>query len=774
MNPIRLLKWLKENIRLFLLLLAMGCLVLALGQVVEGVTLTLLMPVAGAAALCGWLIGVRRAKGSRAIGWLVGFGLGGIFLYITGLGIPLGNLALSVFLLVPSIILHLLERTPVDFMPLIASWSGLVHYSAGSLSRLSTWGGALAAGKATTDPFVTELAWSILLLLMGFWSGWFLYRYRHALGALAPGGLALALVMDYTGSQVGLLVFYLAIMLILTGVSSNDGLHAGWQCRGVDFSNSIAMDSMFSIILLTVLLAGAAAVTPSFSWQDLVERVRERYPEGDDRVAQSLGLEYPQGADVYGSVGLARHQLLGTAPAQSQELVFTVSTGEIQPVDNPNVPIHAQQYYWRTMTYDVYTGVGWSSSPVQNISLPANTSLMEIPASYRVIHQQVHVVSDQNERLYWTGDLVQADVELEIAWRIRPPSISSPPHSGDMLGPLTHGADYNVASILPQVSAAQLRAAGNDYPPEVTGSFLRLPKSIPERVLALARELVKTSTTPYERALAIENYLRGFPYSIDVEPAPPGQDVVDYFLFTKQKGYCTYYASAMVVLARAAGLPARIVYGYAGGTYNSAKAQFELHQADAHTWPEIYFPGIGWVEFEPTASLPEISRASGSELSRPVPATAPGDRVKEWLQEQWRFLVVTVSGRLLLAAAGLAGLFALWQAGEIWILHLVPAPTAINSLYTRLEKNSTRLLPGLVPGHTPHELEEAVLHRLENMKKIWFRPGIGTFSREVGQIVSLFEKQNYSRKAPGRPQVRNGIKAWARLRWAFWMMGGFH
>jgi transglutaminase-like putative cysteine protease len=771
MNPRRLLQWSKENIRLFLLLLAMGCLVLALGQVVEGVTLTLLMPVAGTAALCGWLMGVRREKGSRAIGWLVGLGVGGACIYITGLGRPLGNLVLSVFSLASPIILHWLERTPVDFTPLNASWSGLIHYSAGILSHLSAWGGALAAGKAATDPFVTGLAWSILLLLLGFWSGWCLYRQRQALGALAPGGLVLALVMDYSGSRAGLMVLYLAIMLILTGVSSHDGLHAGWQRRGVDFSNSIAIDSTIPIILLTVLLAGAAAVTPSFSWQDLVERVRERHPEGDDRVAQSLGLENPRDADVYGSKGLARHQLLGIPPAQSQELVFTVSTGEIQPAAYPNVPIRAQQYYWRTMTYDVYTGVGWSSSPVQNTSLPANTSLMEIPAGYRVIRQQVHVASDQNERLYWSGNLVQADAELEIAWRIPPPPIPSPSHAGDMLGPLTHGTDYNVVSILPQVSTAQLRAAGNAYPPEVSGSFLQLPKSIPERVLALARELVKASPTPYERALAIETYLRGFPYSVEVEPAPPGRDVVDYFLFTAQKGYCSTYASAMVVLARAAGIPARIVYGYAGGIYNPAKAQYEVHQADAHTWPEIYFPGIGWVEFEPTASLPEISRMSGIELSRPASATAPGSRVKEWLQELWRFLVVTVSGRLLLAAAGLAGLFALWQAGEIWILHLVPAPRAVHSLYTRLEKNSARLVPELVPGHTPRELEDAVLHRLENMKKRWFRPGVGSFSREVEQIVSLFEKQNFSRKAPGRPQIRAGIKAWARLRWALWMVG---
>jgi hypothetical protein len=147
--------------------------------------------------------------------------------------------------------------------------------------------------------------------------------------------------------------------------------------------------------------------------------------------------------------------------------------------------------------------------------------------------------------------------------------------------------------------------------------------------------------------------------------------------------------------------------------------------------------------------------------------------VTDWLKEKWRSLAFTIAGQALLAVMGLTGIFAIWQAGEIWFLHLMPAAKAICSLYIRLEKNSARLLPELIRGHTPHEFEAALVHRLEKMEKRWFRPTPNTVSREVEQIVSLFEEQVFSQKAPERLQVRAGIKAWARLRWALRIIVGF-
>ena len=78
--------------------------------------------------------------------------------------------------------------------------------------------------------------------------------------------------------------------------------------------------------------------------------------------------------------------------------------------------------------------------------------------------------------------------------------------------------------------------------------------------------------------------------------------MADYFLFDLKTGYCDYYATSMIVMARAVGLPARLVIGYANGDYDPVKAEYVIREADAHSWVEVYFAGAGWVEFEPTAS----------------------------------------------------------------------------------------------------------------------------------------------------------------------------
>jgi hypothetical protein len=122
------------------------------------------------------------------------------------------------------------------------------------------------------------------------------------------------------------------------------------------------------------------------------------------------------------------------------------------------------------------------------------------------------------------------------------------------------------------------RSIRNRYP---------LCHSIPPRVMMLAREITAAATTPYDRARAIESYLRAFPYTLDLPAPPPQRDVADYFLFDLQKGYCDYYATAMVVMARAADLPARLGTGYAEGRYDINTARYTITEADAHSWVEV-------------------------------------------------------------------------------------------------------------------------------------------------------------------------------------------
>ena len=491
-------KWLKNHISLTLLLAATCCLAWAIGGAVRGTPLPLCLTVALTATLCGWLAGKSRMNNRQAAGWLIVPGISGVFLSVTGLLAPLRAFFISSLSILGQSIFRVYTRNPVDYSPLVATWSDLLQRFTSVLSRLGEWGGALAAGKVGMDPVVTGLVWSILLWLVGIWSGWQLCRNHQALRALAPGGLVIALVLDYTNREISPLLGYLVLILMLLGLSRIDALHISWRRRGIDYSDSIAFDSISATIVVTILLVGLAMVTPSFSWQELAEMVRER-TSSNDRLAESLGLDEssePAHPGAYDPTGLPRQHLVGTPPDYLQDLVMTVSTGELPPMPNVIIPNNASRHYWRTTSFDVYNGAGWSSSVTRNIPLPANGALMEIPPGSRVVRQQIHVLAGRNERVYWTGTLIQADVDLEIAWRSLPPSVSSPGYSGDMLGALTTTNRYSVVSIEPNASITQLRAAGSDYPPEVTRYYLQLPKSVPERVLDLAHELTATAPTP--------------------------------------------------------------------------------------------------------------------------------------------------------------------------------------------------------------------------------------------------------------------------------------
>ena len=154
---------------------------------------------------------------------------------------------------------------------------------------------------------------------------------------------------------------------------------------------------------------------------------------------------------------------------------------------------------------------------------------------------------------------------------------------------------------------------------------MNLPDELPERVRDLAVRLTIDQPTPYDQVMAIQNYLRQFPYSLKVPGAPTDRDVADYFLFDLQKGYCDYFATTMAVMVRAIGIPTRLVTGFSSGTYDYNAHRFVVVQANAHSWVEVYFPGLGWVEFEPTSNLLPFPRPGEVGQSQNTPAVGSPD-----------------------------------------------------------------------------------------------------------------------------------------------------
>jgi transglutaminase-like putative cysteine protease len=154
--------------------------------------------------------------------------------------------------------------------------------------------------------------------------------------------------------------------------------------------------------------------------------------------------------------------------------------------------------------------------------------------------------------------------------------------------------------------------------------YLQLPDDLPGRVARKAIEVAGSEDTPYDQAVAVERYLRTFPSDFDVPAPPAGRDAIDYFLFETQRGYFDYHASAMAVLLRALGVPVRVATGYVVDPLqrDGLTDSFQLTQKQAFAWPEVYFPGIGWVEFSPTPSQPLIQRPG---LAPEPPSSQPGE-----------------------------------------------------------------------------------------------------------------------------------------------------
>jgi transglutaminase-like putative cysteine protease len=608
--------------------------------------------------------------------------------------------------------------------------------------------------------------WSVLLWLVGAWAGWHLRRNYQALRALAPGGVIMAVVLDTRHEDVGILIVYLAALLALIGLSRVNWMHLRWRQQQVSYSDSVRLETLGMVGVVTIALVLSAAGAPSLSWREWWEKVREK-----DRATETGDfepLDNVANSAAYRSGGLPRSHLLSASPELLQEVVMTVSTGELPPIPETVLDIDPNRYYWRAITYDVYSGLGWDSSAAQDISLPPNTPLLASPPAYRVLTQ--HIKQTQSStKLYWTGILAQVDTEINIAWRTRPSSDPDTLQYGDMLGALSDSDEYTVESYVPEFSAEQLQSAGSDYPPEIVGRYLQLPDTTPERVIALARELTQAAPTPYDRAAAIEAYLRTFPYTLEVEPPPPGRDVVDYFLFTARQGYCDYYATSMVVLARAVGLPARLVIGYASGDYNAPTAEYIVRQEDAHSWVEIYFAGFGWVEFEPTASQAAIDRGGDVNASAPPPGLPGGSSAFSWLMDQWRSLISSLGGQILVVGLGFILFLTLWQAGEFSYLNLISSRRAISRMYTRLERAALYLLPDLPDGHTPHQLGMALELKLKGTNHRLLKSVFSNAGNEVEQVISLFVSQVFSGHPPSNAQTRAGIRAWMLLRWRLWV-----
>jgi len=267
--------------------------------------------------------------------------------------------------------------------------------------------------------------------------------------------------------------------------------------------------------------------------------------------------------------------------------------------------------YWRVAAYDRFTGDGW----VRTGKGTVERELRPPVGTDRTVEQTFVAQSTVGVMpALWKPVAVAGREHVDAEFGALQPT--SPLESGDR---------YTVRSRIARPTPDELRAAGREYP-EGVDRFTQLPATAPDRLETFTTELTADAETPYDTARAIEAWLQeNKRYSLDVQR--PDGNVAAAFLFEMEAGYCTYFATTMVAMLRSQGVPARFVVGYTPGE-ETAPGQYVVRGLDSHAWVEAYFPGEGWVRFDPTPAAPR--RAAGASAlngtSRDPPdTTTPAD-----------------------------------------------------------------------------------------------------------------------------------------------------
>jgi transglutaminase-like putative cysteine protease len=474
------------------------------------------------------------------------------------------------------------------------------------------------------------LGLGVLMWATAFTASYVVYRYHRVLDAILLLGAALLINISPTFADLfGHFLLFVVAALLLWLRAALVNRQDGWQRRRVnetlEVPSAILRTGIIfagaSVLLAWVLTSVAVAAPLTGAWRNL------------DTVWSGVRDSFE---GVLGGLTNPQSRITGDSFGQS----FTVF-GEWVSSDEEVLVLAAERpLYLRTVTYDQYTGRGWEYTSGPQRGVAAGDPLFLVPTTERPIVEDavrperiaIEMRQTMGRDLFTAGSphtiyapsLIEEPIGLPLLAKITSPNALSP------------GESYELDILVSTATEAELAAAGDDYPPAVRDLYLDTT-GITERVAGLAREVVENAdaANPYEQAAALVRFFRSslFEYSTIGPEVPPDGDVVDTFLFAEEgarRGYCQHFASAMAMMARSLGLPARVAGGLAPGEA-AGEGLWLSREANLHAWVEIYFPGYGWEIFEATKSIsPRFFRGTGD----PTTARPPTQGIDPFLEEE--------------------------------------------------------------------------------------------------------------------------------------------
>ncbi|MBE2221058.1 MAG: hypothetical protein IAF02_05930 [Anaerolineae bacterium] len=688
----------------------------------------------------------KKAKSTR-LAWIL------IFLY--GLLITLIRLA---HLLPPRLIWQ------QGFWPLRTYW---LQNTAVFLDRSGSWLVAVSRGHRSQETIIFAVGLGMVSWLLAAFAVWTTIRQRKPLLGLSVMGIALALNGFLGLSPLWYLTAFVGLAVVLSATINLNTLEQTWRERSIDFSDEIRIEMLIYVGMIAMVLVAAAMALPAFSLTKAVDAFMSHpwvkgAEESIDDAFGGVNKPRPRPPGSLGGYGvMPRSYLLGEEPPDLSEIIMmtafvTDENGDLAP------PGLSQRNHWRGLSYEIYTGRGWTLSEEREEPLPAyeTVPLPEVADTVQLV-QDINWLRDDRLVRYSLGQPVQFNQDVTLLWR----------GLDDYVRAQGSENDYRVTTQVSVAAPDDLRQTKTaDVPAVILNRYTQLPDRLPQRVRDLAQEVAGDLANPYDQARALEQFLRQYPYSLEIESIPPGLDPVDYFLFDLQRGYCDYYASAMVVMARSLGLPARVAVGFLSQPPDEYGMQ-TIRQSNGHSWAEVYFAGYGWVEFEPTAGFasphdPNFDQDWGTRPpedfmpylgdTAPLPDRAPVKRPIDWQK------ILTRIGGVAVIAGGLAALW-LWQQRRL------EAEDSVLRSYGRFQSQARKLEYPAHPAQTPLEFSEAFQENLEvfaeNPKS---QAQVETVKPLASRLTELYSTYQYA--ADPADESTEARTIWKKMKRPLWLL----
>ncbi len=475
---------------------------------------------------------------------------------------------------------------------------GVVHILALAIgSGVTAWQAYRLPAPETVSfaAFLVFLTW-----VVGYVSTWFVLRRENAWVAVCLGAVVLLVNLSNLPDRYYFffgLYFIAAIFLITQTRMVRQHYISG---RGAGFLGRGLLYLVTSLLLLVILAVSFAWVVPEMRVPQLQTMIATRMLWKQDIEKSPLNF----------FAAVPAKQPLSTSSAR-RDLLFDKDWHREDHID---FVVNSQQpSYWRMHMYDTYTSQGWVNSPISDHMLKQEVPWGDADALSAGNTVTYTVTTNMmTDTLLTAGSFVSSDTQVLVHVSAGDViSVTTP----RILGP---GEHYTVTSTVFSPSPADLSGVGEDYPPSIVEHYLQLPSRFPEDIRLLSENITRDARTPYQKVMAIDDYLSRIPYEEEIQAPPEGTDGVEHFLFTQKSGFCLYYASAMAVMLRSVDVPSRLAVGYLPGDPGEGVGEYVLRDKHYHAWLQAYFPGYGWVDLEVTP------RSAESEVSVETPWVLAG------------------------------------------------------------------------------------------------------------------------------------------------------